>query len=369
MRKCTVGARQEGFTLVELLVVIAIIGILIALLLPAVQAAREAARRSQCSNQMRQLGIAMHNFADAHKELLPSQGYNKAAFGTPSEYYRWTWLVCLTPFIEQKQVWDMLAGVNFYPWNDAADTTEKPNYQVRVRLAKLPTILCPSDPKVSKPDDGSNSFTSYHLCAGDLWHYQQWNESRGMSVRGDSQPVTLAAITDGTSNTIMASEAVIFTGSSGKDIVPLKGGIASSVSANLSTAMPSEAMALRGQNVIIGDGNGERIGRRWWDYGGSFCTFNTTCPPNSVSYGLASDDGGWLEAANVCASSHHSGGVNVVMADASVSFISDSVNTGDLTTRPMGMKDDRWMDYKGKSLYGVWGALGTVSGGETVTKP
>src|SRR4026209_85045 len=94
-------ARARGFTLVELLVVIAIIGVLVALLLPAVQAARESARRSQCSNNLKQIGIATHNYADTFRGAFPVGGYN----------YGWgTWLVGLLPYIEQQNLYELYQG-------------------------------------------------------------------------------------------------------------------------------------------------------------------------------------------------------------------------------------------------------------------
>ncbi|MDO4558169.1 MAG: DUF1559 domain-containing protein [Planctomycetia bacterium] len=360
------GVSPRGFTLVELLVVIAIIGILIALLLPAVQAAREAARRSQCSSQIRQLGIAAHNFADAQKQNLPSQGYNKKALGRSVD--RWSFLFVLTPFMEQKQIWDMVASPDpennvlaFDPWDSRAPA---------VKSSQIPTVICPSDPKAAVAGDNDNAYTSYHINGGDLWHHHSWNESRGMSVRGDSQPVTLSSCTDGTSNSIFCSEAVIWnSNSTGTDSIPVKGGISTTVSASLWNNMPSDCLATRGAgDVYIGEAIGARTGRRWWDNPNCFTAFFTCLPPNGPSCGTSSDDS-WLEAMNISASSYHSGGVNVAMVDGSVRFVPDSVDTGDLTTRPMGMASDRWMDYKGKTLYGVWGAMGTIGAGETVALP
>jgi prepilin-type N-terminal cleavage/methylation domain-containing protein len=123
------GFSRDGFTLVELLVVIAIIGILVALLLPAIQAAREAARRSQCTNNLKQIGLAIHNFHDSRKGLPPSRISDHQA----------TWLYLILPYMEDKALgatWDISKG-DFY------DQT----YQFRT--AVVPTYICPSQPRES----------------------------------------------------------------------------------------------------------------------------------------------------------------------------------------------------------------------------
>ena len=139
--------RWRGFTLVELLVVIAIIGILIALLLPAVQAAREAARRSQCSNNLKQYGLALHNYADAYKQF-PTAGAN---WGNPQI----GWQVQILPFIEQQPLWSAVAvGDRYTPvdgrpaggyayWDVNPKGLEDVNY--RARLIQTPYARCPSD--------------------------------------------------------------------------------------------------------------------------------------------------------------------------------------------------------------------------------
>ncbi len=126
-------SRTAGFTLVELLVVIAIIGILVALLLPAIQAAREAARRTQCTNNLKQLGVGLHNYHDAHK-VLPAAAYCTAA-NTISHCH--TWIESLLPFIEQQNWYDQ---INFRAWNHQGGNPAVLNDVV------VGSLLCPSDP-------------------------------------------------------------------------------------------------------------------------------------------------------------------------------------------------------------------------------
>src|SRR5690242_4084853 len=170
---------RVGFTLIELLVVIAIIGVLIALLLPAVQAAREAARRAQCINNMKQLGIALHNYHSANNSFpvgflypQPSQTYP----GVPALHYRWSVLAQLTPYLEQTSVynalnmnWPIAPGPSSVlgtpPW-----TPFPANYTCL--SAKINLFFCPSDGYTSRPPttlaDGSTSGpSSYHFCTGD----------------------------------------------------------------------------------------------------------------------------------------------------------------------------------------------------------
>src|SRR3954451_2672849 len=123
--------KRRGFTLIELLVVIAIIGVLIALLLPAVQAAREAARRSQCTNNLKQIGIALHNYHDGTGSLPWGHG--------PFGWNDWSASVMLLPFIEQKQIYD---AINFNANISGANPGANENRTIQ--LMRLNVLLCPS---------------------------------------------------------------------------------------------------------------------------------------------------------------------------------------------------------------------------------
>lgn len=134
--------RSAAFTLVELLVVIAIIGILIALLLPAVQAAREAARRSQCKNNLRQVGLAMHNYHSARKALPPGSGYLQVTFQP-------NWVTHILPFMEERTIWDQ------FDKNAFMDDPAR-NLPLAAKVV-IPSLVCPTDPLAATPILGTSA--------------------------------------------------------------------------------------------------------------------------------------------------------------------------------------------------------------------
>jgi prepilin-type N-terminal cleavage/methylation domain-containing protein len=208
-----------GFTLVELLVVIAIIGLLIALLLPAVQAAREAARRVQCSNHLKQWGLAAHNYHNTHQELPPLGLW----YGNSAANDNISWMFALLPFAEQQALFDLalgggtacsISGTTNFPANlatyDCVGSTDS-----RAATAKFPILHCPSDGNSNQPPVLHHpSTSSYHANLGDACSSRSLmsndfvlSRSRGTFWR--IQGRNLAAITDGTSNTLMFSECNI----------------------------------------------------------------------------------------------------------------------------------------------------------------
>ena len=222
MGKPFLSSERRAFTLVELLVVIAIIGILIALLLPAVQAAREAARRSQCTNNLHQLGLALHNYHDVHNKFPAMGGGTDANKGNCTDSARndsnWSMLsgfVMLLPHIEQNALYQQISsGGQQYvhnttwtapPWGPMPCREGYPPYQARIN-----SIICPSDGNANGNTGapwGSAGDNSYVFCFGDYPH-GCWADT-SQSSRGIFWMRTypsIAMITDGTSNTILFGE-------------------------------------------------------------------------------------------------------------------------------------------------------------------
>jgi len=351
--------KKIGFTLVELLVVIAIIGVLIALLLPAVQQAREAARRMSCSNNLKQLGLAVHNYADTYLAFPPKRAGTSVGDCTQKNGEFGSGWMRLTPFFEQNAIYEQwssaqtINGTDYNPfgpcpWDGSSGNYQPYNYQVDA-------LMCPSDGAIQGKADNQDGRTNYMFSIGDSIATAQANgdgESRG--VFGNiSAKVTFASITDGTSNTAMLSERLF-----GNPTTEVGRGIASPGFDPL--AGPNDcynAVDPNNSRQMINSNLKGWAGR--WDHGSaSHIAFNTVLPPNAPACGDDGNDN--ATSAVLPPSSNHPGGVLVVYADASVSFMAETVDTRDLSLTPVN---------SGTSPYGVWGAIGSKSGGDVFEKP
>jgi prepilin-type N-terminal cleavage/methylation domain-containing protein len=332
------GGQRGGFTLVELLVVIAIIGILIALLLPAVQAAREAARRSQCTNQLKQLGLAMHNYHDVHR-IFPKNAYGGASAGW-EQYQQLSANVSILPFIEQGPLYEQF------------DMTKSWSYNRNGPMAqKIPTFLCPSARPFVRGTvsaDWAGPGTNYAWCSGSSVYTGWGGGSNGEGSNGmfnNHVERRMADITDGLSNTIMASEILSGDGNTNSatypfDVFYTDDGLFSAV-ANKFFPTTSELETI-GQAAHSPSGELSNNGSLWGWYAHAQSLFNTAAPPNWAypSTGGRCCPGGahdWGSGV-IPPRSLHPGGVNAALGDASVRFISSTINT--LTFQRLGARDD-----------------------------
>jgi prepilin-type N-terminal cleavage/methylation domain-containing protein/prepilin-type processing-associated H-X9-DG protein len=344
------GSSRFGFTLVELLVVIAIIGVLIALLLPAVQAARAAARRMQCSARMKQYVLALHNYYSAF-EALPSF---RTKFRTQDTYSP---TLSIFPYIEQTALYESISSNGTSPGSSDPTMT-----------TPIVTLLCPSDSGAR--DLGRNTAkTNIVISMGDGLNAQSSRGPFGY-VYGTTNPAwkTFSGVTDGTSNTIAISECVSGKGTSD---LRAKGGIAYVDAALEGTPTGHKNPANCFNNAIdpttrsikpayVSSG-AWRCGRHLHSTP-SYIAFSTVIPPNGPSCTRSNDDSSW---GFFSAQSYHTGGVNTGFLDGSTHFISDSIDTNGMTTQ----LPTNEAGIPGKSVMGVWGGLGTIDGNETVSIP
>jgi len=338
-----VKSSRLGFTLIELLVVIAIIAILVALLLPAVQQAREAARRSSCKNNLKQIGLALHNYHDTHRAFPFRRGGPAHNGGN-----RWSGFVHLLPFLEQGALFDAFmaqadTGNSIQPWSEWTINGIKPT------TIPVSVLMCPSDSNTEPP--GGQAPSNYAFSVGDNWLLVNSSRPRGMF--GYRSKVRMRDLVDGTSNTIALAEVV-------RPLANRQMGDVASGLTGPGLQSPNDCLAVwddandqfvSGQTVV---GNGQKIGYRWADGGLCFTSYSSALPPNR---GPSCATGGDASNGMITSASRHAGGVQVVMADGSVRFVSENIDSGDPSaTVPTG----------GRSPYGIWGALSTKSGSEVI---
>lgn len=217
-----VSKNRRGFTLVELLVVIAIIGVMVGLLLPAVQAAREAARRMQCSNNLKQIGLALHNYESTYKAMPAGCTGIPNAAGTSFNGHGWTWHASILPFLEQNTLYDAVQGPDGMGNELGSTTSGKP---LVVRATIVPVFWCPSQPDVSNgAQKGGYQPSNYNgnmgtrigngnddcICTGvatlqDMMT-NPWGCMNGNGIFYVRSKTRFADVIDGLSNTIFVSE-------------------------------------------------------------------------------------------------------------------------------------------------------------------
>jgi prepilin-type N-terminal cleavage/methylation domain-containing protein/prepilin-type processing-associated H-X9-DG protein len=311
-------SRRRGFTLIELLVVIAIIAVLIALLLPAVQAAREAARRAQCVNNLKQIGIAIHNY---HSSI------NSLPWGDLTGYWNdWSTVALLLPYLEQGPLFN---SINF---NSALQSSTFPGFAVNLTVqgVKLNAVLCPSDFSRLTNAQGHTNYDPN--CGADPNIYNTpsiWAGPFGvLSTTGWSVPgrniVSFATITDGLSQTAAFSEKVMGIGTANAPDGLKPSSTYYSVAQTFATSPQAYYTACNAVGLPIATPIQNYASGSWWYAGQPISSVYThVMPPNGNNCEF--DTYGYAPNGALTASSRHSGGVNTLMCDGSVRFVKSTV--------------------------------------------
>lgn len=316
---------RKAFTLIELLVVIAIIAILIALLLPAVQQAREAARRSTCKNNLKQIGLALHNYHDVHMTFPPTQIFTyfptvpNSAGGFPRNH---TWIAMILPFMDQAPLYNQI-NFSLPMWDNATMQFQQGNTGKDIVATVIPILQCPSDPGFQGNTRISHgvAHTNYAGANGWDWWFRAAHPVSGVFQNGGNTKIR--DITKGTSSTIMVGE-VSAQGFQPNAGVPghlrsgggqiRTGGAGNAVFRAALIAPQTNSDVMTAGNFTRPDGT---VGGFWWK------SSPFMVQPTYLScFGMNNN---WPGPSSV-----HVGGGQYLLADGSVRFISDGIHhTGD----------------------------------------
>lgn len=412
---------RRGFTLVELLVVMAIIGVLAGLLLPAVNQAREAARKMSCSNNIRQLGLAEMEYEQSYKRLgcyNITWGYG----GVGSDFWvspptyggagRWSGFIALLPYMDEGPLYTAFHsgtagfwGPNQYSWGpygSVANATTAANMgapadslkyswssEYKPNRTQVGTFRCPSDPGKMRPGSMYNiARTNYAFCMGDGQVGTMSGDPVVDTTRGAfnlNLYHSMASITDGAANTIMFGEVATPESSSftvqGQGIQEKDAKVQGRAVYELAAQADNKGIGVENCRLLSAGGRYPGVKKNWGNIGARnfdaivvMTGFNTVNSPNSGSCTPTNNEYGEGEGI-YSATSYHFGGAHVVTFDGSVKFINDGVSTTDnrVGTSPADyyspgrVYNNAWQqtpNWTAESPFGVWGSMGTRSGND-----
>jgi len=336
---------RRGFTLIELLVVIAIIAVLISLLLPAVQSAREAARRAQCINNLKQIGLGMHNYHTASGTFPIGVSASNTLWNKNNgcdalvTWNGWSVHAMLLPYLEQSVMFNAI-NFSFDPL-----VCSSQDFNNTVFSAGLSAFLCPSDPNSGR-NKANQYLNNYYASIGTTIGNVQGYPSQSTGIFCYSIPYGLQDILDGSSNTVAWSEAVVGGGNNGKPNYKGNGIFGPCYAWTPDcTSNVTQTMATLNQcntqwnNNVINNKDWSYNKGQYWGWGAeAMSLFNTIVPPSSTTYpwgdcrtGCAGCCGdGPCAAADHSeisnANSNHPGGCNVLFGDGSVKFVKSSLS-------------------------------------------
>jgi prepilin-type N-terminal cleavage/methylation domain-containing protein/prepilin-type processing-associated H-X9-DG protein len=374
------ASSRRGFTLIELLVVIAIIAVLIALLLPAVQSAREAARRAQCTNNLKQIGLALHNYHTATDVFPLGTSFNPVDnMNDPGVWASWSAQALMLGYLEQQPLYNAI-NFNWGPLATGSGTTDGAGgINTTATHTLIPSFVCPSDPYCGGGRQNINDYAScfgttpgplyivnWSAPGGPPFYNQQPSGSTGMFTF--AIPYGVKHCTDGTSNTVAYAEwlvgdgrGVVFGGAnppsryrgnlmSGVGATGVDPGTLYDANSNQATVFANLQLCTA-QFQTTTTGITDIKGWRWGLGASGYSMFNVLQTPNDHQYPIggcranfAVGSNSWPDASfTIGAASNHPGGVNALFADGSVRFVKDSINRM------------------------TWWALGTKANGEVIS--